>query len=59
MEINENNINTIKDIISAIAMDNQMARDALQQKNYRAVGAIVERQYGEINKLIAELFRTP
>ncbi|MEY3759062.1 MAG: hypothetical protein RIR39_553 [Pseudomonadota bacterium] len=59
MEINENNINVIKDIISAIAMDNQMAKDALQQKNYRAVGAIVERQHGEINKLITEFFQTP
>jgi len=44
MEINENNLNTIKDIVSAIEMDNQMAKDALQQKNYRAVGVIVERQ---------------
>jgi len=42
----------VKQLIEAIAMDNNMAKDALDQKNIHALGAIIERQRNELESLI-------
>lgn len=44
--------NEHQEIISAIFMDNTMAKDALKQKNYHAVFLALERQETEIKRLI-------
>ena len=43
--------NEVQEVVGAIFMDNTMAKDALNQKNYRAVMLVLERQENELKKL--------